>query len=84
MKVITTNEFQENKVPLLETGIIYEEGKVIEISEERFKQLGTKNNAFKKIFVLPYVEEKKEKVVEVAKKEEKKETATKKTRKKTK
>ena len=81
MKVITTNEFQENKVPLMETGIIYEEGKVIEISEERFEQLGTTNNAFHKIFVLPYKEEKK---VEVAKKEEVKETAVKKTRKKTK
>ena len=84
MKVKTTNAFRKNNVPLAETVIVYGEGEVIEVSEERFLSLGTKNNAFSEVFVVPYVEEKKEKVVEVAKKEEKKETAVKKTRKKTK
>ena len=82
MKVKTTGEFIRLGVTLAETGKFEEEGKILEVSEERFNVLNG-NNPFKAIFVIP-VEEKKTKVVETAKKEDKKETAVKKTRKKTK
>jgi len=93
MKVITTGAFKKNNVPLTETGIVHNEGEVIEIPDDRYFVLGTKNNPFGDIFVKPYVEEKKEqpfeeakkeKTIETAKKEDKKETATQKNRKKTK
>lgn len=78
MKVKTTGEFVRLGVTLKETGKSEEEGKIFDVSEERFKVLNG-NNPYKAVFVKPY-----EEVIETAKKEDKKETAIKKTRKKTK
>lgn len=82
MKVKTTGEFIRLGVTLAETGKFEEEGKILEVSEERFNVLGNaKGNPFNTVFVVPVKEEKQ---VEIAKKEDKKETAKPKTRKKAK
>lgn len=74
MKAIVTDKFPIN-VPLKEDWKTHTAGDVVELSEERLKELADKG------FVRPYKEEKQ---VEIAKKEDKKETAKPKTRKKAK
>lgn len=74
MKVKATGEFKRLGVNPKELDYIPEEGKVFEVSEERFKVLKG-NNAYRTEFV---------KEIEVAKKEVKTEKAVRKTTKKSK
>lgn len=77
MKVKATGEFKRLGVNPKELDYIPEEGKVFEVSEERFKVLNGKNN-YKAVFVERTEE------IETAQKEVKTEKAVKKTTKKAK